>query len=500
LIYLSYYILSSLFSTKLLLINYDNIRTAISSALPSLILCGLASMKGLREYISLLDSMICKLSFQTGFTIPLLLLLLLIHQAIVNPTHLPFSTIPTCSVALITLLLMYLYHRNRAHKHGCLLTSEMKSQSVFTGIAILLSCSIALESPTESTASIMTVFLLGSLFTLLISYSFAAVSDVWYTVGSGQFQMTSLDTAGIWIYFICPAVILYFRFIDKYGEIIAWIMKQELSVLPLVVSDEDVVSLSLVLSLAMITAVGVPLLNSLCPMGGYLFSRAYTHGQPNTKKIALCANFSDLLKATGNKRTSIWKALEKKKVGDQTTAILNIYVTLEELTLYPTQIQLMVDKGHFIALVPTEFEEEERESFCGLSMFQGNTSSCNLHFAQFEYTELFGEEPTWVLSKSADSIGRHPSLFRVSRDLGLKVAYWSTYLQLTGDKLSSEQKSILKEDCSDKNGGSIIYITIEKGCPTNSISTRLCEVVDSLDGYTLESLSNVAKDDAKMIL
>ena len=459
-------------------------------------------MKGSREYISLLDSTICKLSFLSGCTIPLLLLLLLMHQAIVNQTHLPFSTIPICSVALITLLLMYLYHRNRAHKHGCLLTSEMKSQSVFTGIAILLSCSIALESPTESTVSIMTVFLLGSLFTLLISYSFAAVSDVWYTVGSGQFQMTSLDTAGIWIYFICPAVILYFRFIDKYGDIIAWIMKQELSVLPsiLVTTDEDVVSLSLVLSLAMITAVGVPLLNSLCPMGGYLFSRAYTHGQPNTKKIALCVNFADLLKATGNKRTSIWKALEKKKVGDQTTAILNIYVTLEELTLYPTQIQMMVDKGHFIALVPTEFEEEERESFCGLSMFQGNTSSCNLHFAHFEYTELFGEEPTWVLSKSADSIGRHPSLFRVARDLGMKVAYWSSYLQLTGDKLSSEQKSILKDDCSDKNGGSIIYIAIEKGCPTNSISTRLCEVVDSLDGYTLESLSNVAKDDAKMIL
>ena len=107
-----------------------------------------------------------------------------------------------------------------------------------------------------------------------------------YTVGSGQFQMTSLDTAGKWIYFICPAVILYFRFIDKYGDIIAWIMRQELSVLPsiLVVSDEDLVSLSLVLSLAMITAVGVPLLNSLCPMGGYLFSRAYTHGQANTKK------------------------------------------------------------------------------------------------------------------------------------------------------------------------------------------------------------------------
>ena len=392
---------------------------------------------------------------------------------------------------------MYMYNKNKAHKNGCLLTSGMKSQSIFAGIAMLLSCSIALESNPDSSTIPMTVFLLGSLITILMSYSFAAVADVWYTVGSGQFLMTSLDTAGMMIYFICPALIIYLRFIDKYGDTIGSQFRKYAGPLDalsaVVVSDEDVMSFTLVISLTIITVVGVPLLNAMCPMGGNLFSRAYTHGQPNTKKVALCVNFSDLPKES-DQRIRIWEALEKKRMGDQTTAVLNIYVTLEDLMMYPTeQLKLIAEKGHAIALAPTEFEEE---SFCGLSIFQGNKSTCNLQIGHFEYTEIFGKEPRWVLSKSADSIGRHPSFLREAHALGMKVAYWSTLVQLKGNGLTSEQKSALISDSESKNGGSIIYVIVEEGI---SLNNGLCEVIDTL-GYNLESLSDVAKDEAKMIL
>ena len=206
-------------------------------------------------------------------------------------------------------------------------------------------------------------------------------------------------------------------------------------------------------------------------------------------------NFSDLPKVA-DQRIRIWNALEKKRMDDQTTAVLNIYVTLEDLMMYSMELKLIAEKGHAIALAPTEFEEE---LFCGLSLFQGNKSTCNLQIGHFEYTELFGKEPNWVLSKSADSIGRHPSFLRETRDLGMKIVYWSTLVQLKGNGLTSEQKSALTSDALDKNGGSIIYVIVEDGVSSNTITTSLCEVIDTL-GYSLESLSDVAKDEATMIL
>ena len=392
---------------------------------------------------------------------------------------------------------MYMYNKHKAHKHGCLLTLEMKSQSVFAGIAILLSCCVAVEKNPGTSIIAMTVFLLGSVFTILMSVMFASVADVWYAVGSGQFQMVSLDTAGIMIYFICPAVILYLRFLDKYGDTIALKLKTYLESTGIfssvVGSGDDVISLCLVLSLAMVTVVGVPLLNALCPMGGYLLSRAYTHGQPNTKKVALCVDYADLPKGKDAKlRLEIWEALEKKN------AVLNIYVTLEELTLFPVQLKLLADKGHVIQLAPTEFEEE---AFNGWSMFQGNKSSCNLQIAHYEYTELFGEEPKWLLSRSVDSIGRHPTLLSEARELGMKVVYWSTLVQLMGDTLTKKQLTAVQGDITDKNGGSIVYIKLGKGISARCLAAPLCEVINKLDDqYSLESLSDVAKDEVKMVL
>merc|ERR1712176_131348 len=151
----------------------------------------------------------------------------------------------------------------------------MKSQSIFTGITMLMTCSIIQSKPNSSLIILMS-FLLGSLFTLLMCYVFSSVADVWYAIGSGQWQMVSLDTAGSMLYFICPGTILYLRFLEKYGEFIAskcTIFKELLQPTGLLKNGgfdgKDVLPLSLVMSLATITVVGVPLLNALCPIGGY---------------------------------------------------------------------------------------------------------------------------------------------------------------------------------------------------------------------------------------
>lgn len=383
---------------------------------------------------------------------------------------------------------------------------------------MLLSCQIAMHINNSMSAVDLTVFFLGALVTILLGCTFAFVADVWYAVGSGQFLMISLDTAGMMLYFICPTVILLLRFLDKYEESIAsWcdmFREHYEQFMPSVLlqrigSDDEDFIITLLMLLVISSVIGVPLLNALCPIGGYLFSRAYTHGQPNTKKVALCVNFSDLPRDNDD----LWRELLKKKdVGDhgrdnqQLVAVLNIYVTLEELTLHRNELQTIAKRGHFIALSPTEFDDTN----FGPSILFSNKATCNLQIAHFEYTELFGEEPKWLLSRSAGSIGRHPAMLCEARNLGMKVVYWSTLIMLPigARSLSIDRKIALRDDCSDKNGGSIIYLTFEKGGSSSTSSNSnlitpnlLREVIDSIgDSYSLESLSDVARDDADMVL
>lgn len=378
---------------QLLFVDYSDIKSSILAASPPLIMSALASSRGPRSIISSLDSsfLFQPIVLRSFCLVPFLTLA---NKSITHGAYLNISTIPLCTVAFVALVLMHAYGKHRAHKNGDLLTGEMKSQAVFAGMSILLSCSIIMESNPGASKDLV-VFLLGSLFVILISHTFASVADTWYTVGSGQFQMCSLDAAGMMFYFMCPVVILHLRFLDKYGESIgskSTLLKEYLQssgVLSVPVGDgseADVISFSLVMTLAMITAVGVPLLNALCPMGGYLFSRAYTHGQPNTKKVALCVNFSTLPRDS-NERIQIWKSLEKKKTNSQkVSAVLNIFVTLEDLTLFSTELKSMAEKGHTIALAPSEFHE----TLCGLSLFQGTKSSCNIENAQIKVS------PWWM--------------------------------------------------------------------------------------------------------
>ena len=513
-----------------------DIPSSILVASPPLLLVALTSIRGPKAILSSLVSTNTSSNFllhpMTIRSCCLIPFMLVIHQSMIlnsadtNNQPLEFRVAPICFVAFATIIMMNNYYTNRAHKHGCLLTCEMKSQSIFVGIAMLLSCSIAMDRYSATTVvENVTVFLLGSLITVLFGFTFACVADVWYAVGSGQFLMISLDTAGMMLFFICPIIVLMLRFLDKYGENIAsWggiVRDYYVQSVPRVLisnigvgNDDDMLPISLVILLVMVSSViGVPLLNAMCPMGGYLFSRAYTHGQPNTKRVALCVNFSDL-----SKDDKLWdELLGKNEVGSSSrgqgrdnsklAAVLNIYVTLEELTLCRNELQTIAKRGHFIALSPTEFDEP----YSGPSILYGNRSTCNLQIAHYEYTELFGEEPKWLLSRSAGSCGRHPAILCEARNLGMKVVYWSTLIHMStgGRGLSIDQQSAIRDSCSDKNGGSIIYLSCEKGRPASSSSNvnqitpnyLLREVLDSIgDDYSLQSLSDVARDDADMIL
>lgn len=482
------------FGAALLIARYCS-GASIVEASPPLIVAALASFRGTRAFISNLDW-----DFIFGSTaihaFCLVPFVTVVYFLIASDFNIKapglFSITPSCTVAFITLALMHYYNKNRAHKHGNLLTSEMKSHAVFVANAIILSASLMTQD--EPFLMVIVVFLLGSMFALLMSLFFASVADSWYAVGSGQFQMVSLDSLGMMVYFFWPAVIIYFRFVDKYGDyiggksIVAFGYLKSMGLLtdsPLR-SGDDIFSFSFVIMLVIITAVGVPTLNALCPMGGYLYSRAYTHGQPNTKKVALCISYSDLPKD----RTTLWAILADKKKESQTTAVLNIFVTLENLKMHPSELKLIAAKGHKLSLEPTEF--------LGLSLFQKTAATCNIEFAQYEYTEVMGEAPAWLLAKSVDTIGRHPSLFHKASDLGMKVAYWSTLVKVASGKLTSQQKDDIVDDCQDKNGGSIIYITTDNS--TSTTTAALCEVVSMLDEFTFESLSDVARDDPTMVL
>jgi hypothetical protein len=102
----------------------------------------------------------------------------------------------------------------------------------------------------------------------------------------------------------------------------------------------------------------------------------------------------------------------------------------------------------------------------------------------------------------------------MANDLGMKVTYWSTFIPLTIDRrgglmISCEQKIALHDDLLNKNGGNIIYITAgdRQGDITNDTgyndraTEAICELIESIDDtFSLETLSNVAKDDAIMAL
>jgi len=139
-------------------------------------------------------------------------LLLSIHQSIMITTTTiiessnkndDFSTIPIHFIYIITIILLHMYYTNRSQKYGCLLTNKMIVQSLLSGLIMLLSIYYIGTFNMVSNMT-MVLFLLGSTIMILFVTIYASIADVWYSVGSGQFSMISLDTSGMLVFVLWP--------------------------------------------------------------------------------------------------------------------------------------------------------------------------------------------------------------------------------------------------------------------------------------------------------
>ena len=111
------------------------------------------------------------------------------------------------------LILYTLYYYNRSHKHGGLLHERLLSNYTISGLSILIS--LYMWCQTFHDIEILIPILIRSLFTLFLCVYLSSVSEVWYPIRTGQFQMICVDSVGLFLYFILPIILLYICFFQN---------------------------------------------------------------------------------------------------------------------------------------------------------------------------------------------------------------------------------------------------------------------------------------------
>eukprot|EP00554_Chaetoceros_debilis_P015363 CAMPEP_0194114748 /NCGR_PEP_ID=MMETSP0150-20130528/21473_1 /TAXON_ID=122233 /ORGANISM="Chaetoceros debilis, Strain MM31A-1" /LENGTH=360 /DNA_ID=CAMNT_0038805051 /DNA_START=703 /DNA_END=1785 /DNA_ORIENTATION=- len=357
-------------------------------------------------------------------------------------------------------------------------------------------------------------FMIGAVFAAGAAASFAGVADVWYAVGTGQWQMISVDTASIMFYFALPFWILGTRFFQKYGsffeENISSVFAQKIAVLFDVKSlteanDFGIVEIrnyaytSLVAFLSVIIAIVIPLVKSMSPISGYIFGYTFTHGEQNSKCIAVAVLFSDLFHSSikDKEREQVWKALSLWQKGAsmgkdggkiysmQTDGILNIVVTAADLKQSADTIKMLKKTGHCIAIT--------------ISKGEGSSS---MQCAYEEYQKLFGDPPQWY--HTGDTIlGDTPTCFSAASKLALKCAKWSIYLNVSNG-LSDDQQNCLEAELLEHQGGSIVWLRLQSESAPFSLSgmIQVLNKIFILEGIKMlpTSLSHVIVDKNRMDL
>lgn len=364
-------------------------------------------------------------------------------------TH-SFLLSPSIIVAILSVGTFVKYNIIRAHINGALLQSTTMGNAVIAGLILIHA--IVSACVTEQDAITILPFLLGSIVTLLFATTCAITADAWHVVGTGQFQMVSVDTIGIMFYFVLPICILGVRAMDKYHT---WIEMAYVTIAEVVVhligsfkvgkvekmmADPMTLFQLVVSSLTGIIAMGVPLLNQLCPLCGHLYGRTYTHGQPNTGKVAICISFNvlNLSKEDGAfmKRIIEW--------GKSKTGKLNVFVSAQEMKDSSSIVKSLVDAGHCVGI--------------RLDKSKGSKPTSQLNDAVETYQKLIGKKPTWYHA-GLESFGQNKACYSHCQKLGLRIAQWSTLLKV-GEPIPGKS---LAEDLTRHNGGSFIYITSRTG-------------------------------------
>ncbi len=361
--------------------------------------------------------------------IPLVVVIATLSKMLGAQSDMSYS--PSLAASVAALLVYHIFYLKRSHKNGGLLSTEQCGKAVITYSCVLY---FVTSSTINHEINTLMPFFLGSITVSAFTALFAAVADTWYSIGTGQFFMVSLDTFGILVYFILPIMILFMRFVEKYEGIIHKLI-QLLSTLISTHLDVTKVNTGMdiqtqlhrftVILLTLPALIGVPLTQNLCPINGHLFGQVYTHGNPNTKKSAICINFSDY-------------KLKLKKVSEGGVKIdtLNIFVTLYDLKESSDLVKKLYDMGHLIGLRCDENDYNIPQTFKEASDF---------------YLKVIGSKPL-CYHTGIDYSGRHPSCYHAATILDMKSITWSTIVT------SMSSTDYVTKDLTKHNGGSIVYL------------------------------------------
>lgn len=421
------------------------------------------------------------------YSISLISILIISSKDMTSP-NIQYFLSPSVFVSLASFLVLFKYFENRAHRNGNLIVDQTGS-SVVVGVTILYTT--LLFVPNTTSAIQLMPFVLGTVVSTSFIAFFAGVADVWHAVGTGEFQMLSLDTAGLIFYFALPLTILALRFVDKYGdflhrqcciisECIVQISEPFVSKAPFNLDDSTALSF-LVANLLLNTVIGIPLVKSLCPISGHLFGQVYVHGKPNTKRVAICVHYSSLYGSniTEASRENIFKILNLWKKGERkhvSNGVLNILVDASDLESSGDILRNLSSLGHEIVL----------------TLEKGDSSS-TLSDSYKKYEKILGHKPLWYHT-GAGSKGVSPLCFLTAKKLGMRSAMWSLYLKSD----CPFDKRVLSEELNRHNGGSFVYLS------RDSMSMDLIrELVNSLkeEGKFLPTtLSLTAQQANKMTL
>ena len=343
--------------------------------------------------------------------------------------------------------LMAAWYINRPSKLCNLSRSATESGvAVATGLAFLRT----VQSKGDDEG--MLLFVLGSLTMTMLYVYLGAVADAWYTVGTGQFWMVSLDGSSLIIYLLAPILILVIRGNEKYGETIhAAMVKLCKSVAdPALMADAPVeptemLSQAIVLLLALGSVVGIRLIKSLCPIGGHLFGRVYTHGQQSTRKVALVLSWQ---------YNSLVAEFAKKSI------FVNLLVTASDLESDGEAIKSAVALGH--------------DTIIGGDVAAG--------YKAHRQTQKMA--PGWCQTQNLSEIIK-------ASEWDMKIGLWSSILDSKTTNLAA-----LVEDVEESLGGSIVYVQDDAGL--SIVTDFVTQVVAK--GYSFASLGQVAKEDPPMTL
>lgn len=410
-------------------------------------------------------------------TIPLLSLMLISAEMIVQGEEYSMTYFPSIMIGVVAFIVNHTYYSKRSHKNGGL---AMKTQLGLTVVIAMAVVYFVGSLSHDRDAKKVLPFVLGAMLTAELGAFFGFVADFWYAVGTGQFLMVSLDTAGILLYFVSPVIILVIRFFDKYHDGINDVTNHfavQLSA-PLQkvdVSTTDIKQLEMlcIVFITLPVVVGIPLIHCLCPVTGHLFGRTYTHGNPNTKKVSICIGFSDY-KPILNKLLNGDKLCLKE-------CSLNIFVTMEDLKNDADAIKKLHQLGHNvgIALAPNAV---------------GGYTTMKALCTKYEAT--VGSKPDWYHTGIGNK-GNLPVNFRAASKLGLRSAMWSTLVDSSKTELSDPDTEAIKTDLDTHGGGSIFYLCKinypEKQHASMKTLLSLLDVITQ-GGFQAASLSQIIQE------